>query len=84
MAKKKQAPQPATESPTEQGTRELIRLRMRHLGWTASKLAAEAGTTDATVSRYLAGLRNIKSSTLLRMLGALGIALIIVGEIREG
>lgn len=81
---KKTPPQPATESPNEQGTRELIRLRMRHLGWTATKLAAEAGTTDATVSRYLAGLRDIQSSTLLRMLDALGIALIILGEIGEG
>lgn len=84
MAKKKQPPQPATESPSEQGTRELIRLRMRHLGWTATRLAAEAGTTDATVSRYLAGLRDIQSSTLLRMLDSLGIALIILGDIREG
>lgn len=80
MAKKKTA---ATKEPlSADGTRTLIAARMRHLGWNNTTLAKAASTSDANVSRYLAGA-DVRSSILMRLFDALGIGLIIVGEINE-
>jgi transcriptional regulator with XRE-family HTH domain len=60
---------------------QVLRNARRHAGLTQARLAAEAGTSQATVSAYESSAKQPSVATLSRLLSAMGLRLAVAPDV---